>query len=118
MADAAIFVGWGQPVRGREMKGLQVFNDALAYYARLQQAGTIESFEPVLLTVHGGDLAGFVLLRGEANNLNTLKQTDEFQKITLRAGQIVDGLGVIDAAIGASLATGMANYAAAITELA
>lgn len=118
MADAAIFVGWGQPVRGREMKGLQVFNEAIAYYGRLQQAGTIESFEPVLLTVHGGDLAGFVLLRGDVNKLNALKQTDEFQKTTLRAGQIVDGLGVIDAAIGASLATGMANYAAAITELA
>ncbi len=118
MADAAIFVGWGQPVRGREMKGLQVFNEAIAYYTKLQAAGTIESFEPCILTAHGGDLAGFVLVRGEAAKLDALKQTEDWQKITLRAGQIVDNLGVIDAAIGASLATGLAQYAAAVAELA
>ncbi len=28
MADAAIFVGWGQVVRGREAKALAVFNEA------------------------------------------------------------------------------------------
>src|SRR5215211_2257779 len=60
VADAAIFVGWGQIVRGREMKALAVFNESIAYYTRLQQEATIESFEPVLLSAHGGDLAGFV----------------------------------------------------------
>jgi len=42
----------------------------------------------------------------------------QWQKITLRAGQIADGLGVLDASIGASLATGFAQYAAAVAELA
>jgi hypothetical protein len=42
VADAAIFVGWGQVVRGREAKALAVFNEALAY-TRLQQEGTIEA---------------------------------------------------------------------------
>jgi hypothetical protein len=117
MADAAIFVGWGAIVRGREAKSLAVFNEAIAYYGRLQQAGTIESFEPVILSPHGGDLAGFVLIRGDQAKLNALKTTDEFQRITVRAGMIVDNLGVIDAAIGASLATGLANFAGAIGEL-
>jgi hypothetical protein len=116
MADAAIFVGWGQIVRGREAKALAVFNESVAYYGRLQQAGTIESFEPVILGVHGGDLAGFVLIRGAQDKLNTLKGTDEWQRITVRASMIVDNLGVIDAAIGASLATGLANFAGAIGE--
>jgi hypothetical protein len=118
MADAAIFVGWGQVVRGREAKALAVFNESLAYYTRLQQAGTIESFEAAILTPHGGDLAGFILLRGDQEKLNTLKTTDEFQRITVRAGLIVDSLGVIDAAIGATLASGLANFATAAGELA
>jgi hypothetical protein len=44
---------------------LQVFSEGLQYWARLQQEGTIERFEPVLLDVHRGDLAGFVMLRGD-----------------------------------------------------
>ncbi len=117
MADAAIFVGWGQVVRGREAKALGVFNETLVYYQRLQQEGTIESVEPVLLTAHGGDLAGFVLIRGERSRLDALRATEEFARYTLRASLIVDNLGVVDAAIGESLTSGLATYAAQIAEL-
>lgn len=58
MAEAGLFVGWGAPVRGRETKGLEIFNESVAYWGRLQQEGRIESFEVVLLYPHGGDLAG------------------------------------------------------------
>lgn len=118
MADAAIFVGWGPVVRGRETKALGVFNETLNYYTRLQQEGTIESFEPVLLSAHGGELAGFILIRGERARLDALKTTEEFGRTTFRANLIVDNLGVVDASIGASLATGMATFAAQIAELA
>lgn len=94
-----------------------VFNESLEYYGRLQQNGTIESFEPVLLSAHGGDLAGFVLIRGDRAKLDALRATEEFQRTTFRANLIVENLGVIDAAIGPSLATGMATYAAQIAEL-
>ena len=117
MADAASFVGWGQVVRGREAKALGVFNEALTFYARLQQEGQIESFEPVILSPHGGDLAGFVLIRGEQAKLDALKTTDEFGRINTRASLIVDNLGIVDAAIGTTLASGMATFATQIAEL-
>ena len=118
MADAALFIGWGEVVRGREMKALQVFNETQQYYTRLQQAGTIESFEAVLLNPHGGDLAGFILIRGDQAKLDALRATEEFQKNQTRASLIAANVGVITAAIGASLATGMATYAQAVQELA
>jgi len=118
MADGAIFIGWGQPVRGREMKALQVFNESMAYWGRLQQEGTIESMEAFLLEPHGGDLAGFALLRGDPQKLDTLRRTDEFGEITTRAGLIVENLGVVNAATGQLLATGMQSYAAAVQKLA
>jgi hypothetical protein len=37
MADGGLLIGWGAPVRGREAKGLDLFNEALSYYTRLQQ---------------------------------------------------------------------------------
>jgi hypothetical protein len=49
MADAALFVGWGNAVRGRERQALKVFAEAAEFYTRLQQEGEIESFEPVFL---------------------------------------------------------------------
>ena len=45
-------------------QAIKVFNEVFEYYSRLQQEGQIESFEPVLLEAHGGELGGFFLLRG------------------------------------------------------
>lgn len=117
MADAGLFIGWGAPVRGREAKGLEVFNEALAYYGRLQQEGAIESFEPVLLEPHGGDLEGFVLLRGDEGRLAQLRVDDEFVRLSTRAGLIIEGLGVVGAALGDGLQDSIATYQQAISEL-
>jgi len=99
------------------MKALQVFNDSQAYYGRLQQEGKIESFESVILQPHGGDLAGFVLLRGERATLEGLVSTPEFQTLTVRAGMIADNVGVISAAIGSELSDGIGRFLQAASEL-
>ena len=114
MADAAVFVGWGGIARGREAQALQVFNDSQAYYGRLQASGAIESFEIVILQPHGGDLAGFVVLRGERTKLDQAVASEEFQTLTVRASMIADNVGVVNAAIGASLGEGIARFQAAI----
>ncbi len=49
MADRILFISWGAPVAGREERGLEVFNDAVGLYGRMQQEGRIESFDVVLL---------------------------------------------------------------------
>ena len=41
MAEAGLFIGWGAPVKGREAKGLEVFNESVEYWGRLQQEGRI-----------------------------------------------------------------------------
>jgi hypothetical protein len=102
VADAGLFIGWGAPVRGREAKGLEVFSEALAYYGRLQQEGVIEGFETAILEPHGGDLQGFVLVRGSEERLAQLRVDDEFVRLSTRASLIVEGVGVI----GARSATG------------
>ena len=39
MAEAGLFCGWGEPITGREAKGLEVFAEALAYYGKAEQPG-------------------------------------------------------------------------------
>ena len=117
MPDAGLFVGWGPPVRGREEKGLEVFNEALSYYGSKQESGAIESSEVVLIAPHGGDLGGFILVRGSAEQMNALRLEDDFQRLNTRAGQVVERFGVVDAAVGEGVGQAIAFYQEAIAEL-
>ena len=117
MADAALFVGWGNVVRGREQRGLEVFNEALQYYSDLQRQKEIESFEVVLLEQHGGDLNGFVLIRGDEDRLAKLRNDREFQRRILRAQLIVDNIGVVSGLIGNSINRALADYVGELEKL-
>lgn len=110
MAGAALFIGWGAVVRGREERALEVFNESIAYYAELQSKREIENFEVAILEPHGGDLDGFVLIRGDAAKLEQLRRDPEFVRRTARAQLIVDKVGVVGATIGAGLTNLMSIY--------
>jgi hypothetical protein len=117
MADAGLFVGWGPVVRGREQRALEVFNEAIQYYATLQQKKEIEGFEVTLLEQHGGDLAGFIMIRGETERLARLRTDQEFQRRLLRAQLCVDNIGVVGALIGAGVTRAMGDYQDELAQL-
>ena len=117
MADSGLFIGFGAPVRGRERQATKVFNEAFEYYARLQQEGEIESFEPVLLEPHGGELDGFFLLRGDQDKLARIRSSEEFERLTVRAQLIVENLGIVGAALGGRLMSQLAVFGAQVEEL-
>ena len=118
MAEAGLFVGWGEPVTGREAKGLEVFAEALAYFGNAEQDGRIESHETVVLSPHGGDLVGFVLVRGSEAQIAALRVDDGFERLITRATLVVRNFGVIDAALGDGLQSAIDIYQAAVTDLA
>ncbi len=110
MADAALFLGYGQAARARERQAIEVFSQALEYFVDLRSQGLIESFEPVLLDPHGGDLRGFILVRGEPDNLNRLRADEQFQQLLARARLVVDNLGAVNAYVGGGLQAQLAVY--------
>lgn len=117
MAGEALFVGWGQVVRGREQKALEVFNESVAYWNGLKENGTIDDFDVVLLSPHGGDLAGFALIKGDPDKLAALRWDDDFQRQNTRADFIVEGLGVVDAVSGEALGEAMGLFQEQIGDL-
>ena len=117
MADSGLFIGFGLPVRGRERQAIAVFNETFEYYARLQEAGEIESFEPVLLEPHGGDIGGFFLVRGDQDKLAAIRGSEEFERQTARAQLIADHIGIVGAAIGERLTGQMTLFGQQIEEL-
>ena len=117
MADTGLFIGFGAPVRGRERQAIQVFNETFEYYARLQQEGEIESFEPVLFEPHGGELGGFFLLRGDRDQLARVRASEEFERLTARAQLIVDDLGIVTGYLGGRLTYLMGVFGQQVEEL-
>ena len=117
MADSGLFVGFGFPVRGRERQAINVFNETFEYYSRLQQDGEIESFEPVLLEPHGGELGGFFLLRGDKDKLARLRTSEEFERMTVRGELITEHLGVVSAFLGERLMSQMTVFSQQVEEL-
>lgn len=118
MANGVLFIGWGVPVPGREQKALQVFGEAMQYYTRLQQQGDIESFEPVELEPHGGDLSGFALLHGDAEKLARLRRSEEFLRLVNRATLVVENFGVVAGYTGEDLNRLYADFQAQASQLA
>jgi hypothetical protein len=94
-----------------------VFEEAVTYWTALKAAGEVESVEMVLLGAHGGDLTGFFLLRGDPEKLGRLSMTPEFQRLTMRAGVCLDGVGVVNAVIDAGVVRSMAAWKEAIADL-
>jgi hypothetical protein len=117
MADFGLFIGFGFPVRGRERQAVKVFNEAIEYYARLQQQGEIESFESVFLEPHGGDIGGFTLVRGDQDKLASIRTSDEFLRLSTRAQLIVEQFGVVGANLGERIGTLMGVFNEQVEDL-
>lgn len=117
MADSALFIGWGSPVRGREAKAAQVFGEAVALWSKLEADGTLESWSAHFLEPHGGDLQGFFLLHGERETLALLRLADAFVSVIQRADTIVEGLGVVAASTGARIEVEMGRFLENAAEL-
>jgi hypothetical protein len=117
MAGEALFLGWGPVVRGREQRALEVFQESIAFYTKLQEDGRIDSFTPVLLAPHSGDLNGFIIMYGDQSSLDAVRSSSEFQRLIVRAASIVDNLGVVNASTGQALGEQMGLFGEIAGEL-
>jgi len=103
MAKSVLFIGWNRSITGREQQANQLFQKSMEYYGALQTDGRIESFEPVILAAHGGDLNGFVLIKGEVKKLNEIQGDDTFKDLSIEANYCLGGFGIISGYIGDGL---------------
>ena len=117
MADRAMFVGFGQPVRGREERAVEVFNEFVGMFGRMQADGRIEDLDVTLLDPHGGDLGGFFMVHGTAEQCSALAMDEEFRRACIDASLIVENFGVVPAATGAGVAEEMTMYTEAVAKI-
>jgi len=112
-----MFVGFGQPVRGREERAVEVFGEFVGLFGRMQADGKIEDMQVTLLDPHGGELGGFFLVHGSAEQCSALSMDEEFRSACIDASLIVDHFGVVPAASGAAVGEEMEQYTAAVRKV-
>jgi hypothetical protein len=110
MSTEVIFMGWNRAVAGRERLSGALFQEFSEYLGGLQGAGKIDSFEPVFLGPHGGDLNGFFLIRGEGGQLDAILASDEWQTYITRGGIYLEGVGVVRGVTGDGVMQWMATW--------
>ena len=103
MANNALFIGWNRSVAGREQQAMGLFAKSMEYYNQLQNDGLIESYEPVVLANHGGDLNGCILIRGDVAKLDEVRRSETFVNFSIEANFCLENFGVVNAYIGESI---------------
>ena len=114
MGTNVVFLGWNQPYPGRERMSTDHFREYMQYLGGLQQAGTIQAFDAVFLNPHGGDLNGFVFIRGDSAKLDALLSSEAWETHLMRAGLELNGLGMLRGVTGDLLMKQMESYIKAI----
>ena len=94
MSTHVVFFGWNRSIPSREKTSAAHFQEFIGYLGELQKRGTIQSFDTVFLDAHGGDLNGFILLRGESGKLDQMIASTEWVTHTTRAQMHLEGVGV------------------------
>ncbi|HSP74381.1 MAG TPA: hypothetical protein VLN26_18575 [Gaiellaceae bacterium] len=117
MTDTALFIGWGMTIPGREHHARKLFDETLEIFESLKQAGEIESFEPVLLGPHGGELEGFILVRGEPAKLVALQMREDMERLRIKAQTHHAKFSVIFATIGEGVNRTLTLYDELVKEL-
>lgn len=117
MADRMLMVSWGEPVRGREERALEVFNETVGLAGRMQQDGRIESFDVVLLNPNGSGITGYMEIHGSAAQIAALDQDEEFIRNTVDASLIVEDLRHVTGWTNEGVAQQMALYQEAVAKV-
>lgn len=96
MANACLFIGWNRPYPGKEAEAYGfLLSEGVERIEKYEKDGWFESFEAGGLTAHGGDMNGFIILKGERAKLDELRRTDDFEQFAMKMGTLVDRLGVV-----------------------
>ena len=111
MANAGMMLAWDRVVPGRDVQAVQLWEEMQHYLTRLHAEGRIASHEFVMLGAYGGKINGFLLVRGEAEQLHSVRSSTDFQTLVVRANKSLLGFAVLRAHFGDEVERLMRLYA-------
>ena len=116
MADSCLHISWTGVVSGREERALEVFNESVGLYGRLQQEGKIESFNVCLLDPNPG-IEGYFELRGSQQQMDAVRAMDEFRDAMVDATMIATDMAIINGACDEGVAREIERFQRAMAKV-
>jgi hypothetical protein len=116
MADRVLLFSWGMPVRGREERAIEVFNESVGLYGKMQQQGRIQGFDVTLLEP-SGQMQGYAQLHGSEDQLNAVRGSEDFQRLIADAQLIVDDVRLVSGVTNAGVAQRMGTFQEAVAKV-
>jgi hypothetical protein len=95
MDSNAIFFGWNRSIPGRERTSGEHFGEFVSYLDGLKKHDSIDSYDVVFLTPHGGDMNGFFIIRGQNAKLDGVMGSEEWGVHMTRAAMHLEGSGAV-----------------------
>ncbi len=117
MAKVGFWIVWGVPARGRERYALEVIREATRELEGLQQQGRIEHFDMVVLIPQTIEFGGFCLISGSREQIDLLRNDDQFQRWVLRLQMVADKFGVMDAWVDQGIPVALRLYEEALNKV-
>jgi hypothetical protein len=110
----AMFFIHNGPKSGMEPKGMEVYQQAKAFWTKAKQAGDIAHFESVILASSGNQHmpAGFTLVTGDRAKLQKIRwENEEFLKLHTMTMMTYSGYACIEGYAGESLDKHLQRFA-------
>ena len=117
MAKVGFWIVWGVPARGRERYALEVIREATRELEGLQNEGRIEHFDMVVLMPQTIEFGGFCLISGSREQIDSLRNDDDFQRWVLRLQMVADKFGVMDAWVDQGIPVALRLYEEALNKV-
>lgn len=115
MAEAGLWIAWGIPTRGREVRALELFRQSLeGYGAQLLRDEKIERYDVAILRPQNIELGGFVLVQGSKDQIDALRRDEDFQQFVNHIQLVADRVGMVDAWVNDGLEEAFGLYEKAL----
>jgi hypothetical protein len=106
-----MLIGWDRVAPGDNIAAVELWSEMLLFFKKMHAEGLVEKFEPVMLGAHGGNLNGFILVRGEQDHLDKIRNSDSFLALVVKANKTLTGFRVLRAHYGQEVQKIMRIYA-------
>jgi hypothetical protein len=84
----------------------------------LEKKGAIESFEVAVVgPAAPADIGGFIVVRGNEDQLRAVRESKDFRRLMLRTALVVDHLRVVRAVLGGELLQQVREFEEEIKDL-
>ena len=117
-SDNALMIRWGLPPPGREHRALEVLRSMHDFFVGVQEKGRITGFQQ--FGYNTGPLherAGFVLLEGSREQIQTFLFSDDFKEEVRRLALVTTNLSVDTLDFGAAVKRRLDAWDASVQEL-